>query len=65
MLRLRVEADSYVNPEALKRVVGECETVEKVGMTSIAQVNRAMGILEAYDHDPDMFYQWLMEAAHE
>jgi hypothetical protein len=35
-------------------------TAEEMGLMTIACINRASGLEEAYGQDPDMFYGWLV-----
>ena len=63
--RLAKAASDEVGQAKLAGLVSGAETVEALGMRVIAVANRADGISEAYDHDPEMFYAWLMEVPNE
>lgn len=41
------------------------QTLEAIGLEALARKFEAGGILQAYDHDPEMFYQWLVEVGGE
>lgn len=61
--RLALAACDEISQAKLNMLVQGAETVENLGMRVIAVANRAEGITSAYDHDPDMFYGWLMEVS--
>lgn len=63
--RLALSAAQEVSQAKLASLVSGSETVEALGMRVIAVANRADGINEAYDHDPELFYTWLMEVPNE
>ena len=63
--RLAKAALDEISQAKLNFLIQDCASVEDVGAKVIALANRTDGISVAYDHDPDMFYMWLMEVPNE
>ena len=61
--RLALASADEIGQRKINTLVESAESVEALGMRIIAVANRAEGITSAYDHDPDLFYTWLMESA--
>ena len=60
--RLAKAVSDEVSQAKLNFIIQGGASVEDVGAKIIALANRTDGMGVAYDHDPDLFYTWLVEA---
>ena len=58
--RLEHEARKFKSPEGMGMKIGD--TLEDLGLKAACSLNYIAGIQEAYDHDADLFCDWLKEA---